>query len=74
MTHARRCCARLKIITGAGGLVQDPARLEHQRQRTPWPRFGRPQDVANAAVFLASDRASFITGSNLVIDGGWLAG
>ena len=54
--------------------AKDPARLEYQRQRTPWPRFGRPQDVANAAVFLASDRASFITGSNLVIDGGWLAG
>jgi NAD(P)-dependent dehydrogenase (short-subunit alcohol dehydrogenase family) len=68
------CISPGKIVTGAGGLAQDPARLEHQRQRTPWPRFGRPQDVANAAVFLASDRASFITGSNLVIDGGWLAG
>src|SRR5207244_4026829 len=54
-------------------ITQEP-RQEYQRQRTPWPRFGRPQDVANAAVFLASDRASFITGSNLVIDGGWLAG
>lgn len=68
------CISPGKIVTGAGGLAQDPVRLEHQRQRTPWPRFGRPQDVANAAVFLASDRASFITGSNLVIDGGWLAG
>jgi glucose 1-dehydrogenase len=68
------CISPGKIVTGAGGLAQDPARLEYQRQRTPWPRFGRPQDVANAAVFLASDRASFITGSNLVIDGGWLAG
>jgi glucose 1-dehydrogenase len=68
------CISPGKIVTGKGGLAQDPARLEHQRQRTPWPRFGRPQDVANAALFLASDRASFITGSNLVIDGGWLAG
>jgi len=68
------CISPGKIVTGAGGLAQDPARLEYQRRRTPWPRFGRPQDVANAAVFLASDRASFITGSNLVIDGGWLAG
>ena len=68
------CISPGKIVTGAGGLARDPARLEYQRQRTPWPRFGRPQDVANAAVFLASDRASFITGSNLVIDGGWLAG
>ncbi len=68
------CISPGKIVTGAGGLAQDPARLENARRRTPWPRFGRPQDVANAAVFLASDRASFITGSNLVIDGGWLAG
>jgi len=68
------CISPGKIVTGAAGLAQDPARLEYQRRRTPWPRFGRPQDVANAAVFLASDRASFITGSNLVIDGGWLAG
>lgn len=68
------CISPGKIVTGAGGLAQDPARLDYQRRRTPWPRFGRPQDVANAAVFLASDRASFITGSNLVIDGGWLAG
>lgn len=68
------CISPGKIVTGAGGLAKDPARLEYQRRRTPWPRFGRPQDVANAAVFLASDQASFITGSNLVIDGGWLAG
>lgn len=68
------CISPGKIVTGAKGLAQDPARLEYQRRRTPWPRFGRPEDVANAAVFLASDRASFITGSNLVIDGGWLAG
>jgi NAD(P)-dependent dehydrogenase (short-subunit alcohol dehydrogenase family) len=68
------CISPGKIVTGAPGLAQDPARLENARRRTPWPRFGRPEDVANAAVFLASDRASFITGSNLIIDGGWLAG
>ena len=63
-----------KIVTGKPGLPMDPALLDNARRRTPWPRLGRPQDVANAAVFLASDRASFITGSNLVVDGGWLAG
>ncbi|MBS0578778.1 MAG: glucose 1-dehydrogenase [Proteobacteria bacterium] len=68
------CISPGKIVTGAPGLAQDPARLENARRRTPWPRFGRPQDIANAAVFLASDRATFITGSNLVVDGGWLAG
>jgi NAD(P)-dependent dehydrogenase (short-subunit alcohol dehydrogenase family) len=68
------CISPGKIVTGAPGLAKDPARLEYARRRTPWPRFGRPEDVANAAVFLASDRASFITGSNLIVDGGWLAG
>lgn len=68
------CISPGKIVTGKPGLAMDPALLEHARQRTPWPRLGRPQDVANAAVFLASDRATFITGSNLMVDGGWLAG
>ncbi len=62
-----------KIVTGKPGLAMDPTNLALARQRTPWPRLGRPQDVANAAVFLASDRATFITGANLVVDGGWLA-
>ena len=68
------CISPGKIVTGKPGLAVDPALLEYARRRTPWPRFGRPQDIANAAVFLASDRATFITGSNLVVDGGWLAG
>jgi glucose 1-dehydrogenase len=62
-----------KIVTGQPGSPTDPARLENARRRTPWPRLGRPQDIANAAVFLASDRATYLTGSNLVVDGGWLA-
>jgi NAD(P)-dependent dehydrogenase (short-subunit alcohol dehydrogenase family) len=62
-----------KVITGKPGAAMDPALLDNARRRTPWPRLGEPRDIANAAVFLASDRASFITGSNLVVDGGWLA-
>jgi glucose 1-dehydrogenase len=63
-----------KIVTGKPGLPMDPALLENARRRTPWPRLGRPEDIANAAVFLAGDRATFITGANIVVDGGWLAG
>ena len=37
----------------------------------PMGRLGRPEEIANAALFLASDEASFITGSSLVIDGGY---
>ena len=43
----------------------------HARQ--PIGRMGRPDEIANAALYLASDEASFVTGSTLVIDGGWTA-
>jgi glucose 1-dehydrogenase len=67
------CISPGKIVTGKPGAAMDPALLEYARRRTPWPRLGRPEDIANAAVFLASDRATFMTGANLVVDGGWLA-
>jgi NAD(P)-dependent dehydrogenase (short-subunit alcohol dehydrogenase family) len=39
----------------------------------PLQRAGQPEDLAAAAAFLASDDASWITGHNLVVDGGWTA-
>jgi len=51
-----------KIETGRPGAGQDPALVENARRRTPWPRLGRPQDIANAAVFLGSNRATYING------------
>lgn len=42
-------------------------------QMTPLQRLGQPEDVANAVLFLASDEASFITGAELVVDGGYSA-
>jgi 2-keto-3-deoxy-L-fuconate dehydrogenase len=41
--------------------------------RQPIGRMGRPEEIASAALYLASDEAAFVTGSMLVIDGGWTA-
>jgi NAD(P)-dependent dehydrogenase (short-subunit alcohol dehydrogenase family) len=62
-----------KVQTGAGGRALDPAVMERAIARTPWPRLGRPDDVARAVLFLASADASFITGTTLMVDGGWMA-
>lgn len=48
-----------------------PEEREAFASRTPAARLGRPEEVASAVCFLASDEASFITGANLVVDGGW---
>jgi 3-oxoacyl-[acyl-carrier protein] reductase len=51
-------------------LEQDnPALFQTMVARNPMGRMGTPEEVANAVVFLASPRASFITGSNLIVDG-----
>jgi NAD(P)-dependent dehydrogenase (short-subunit alcohol dehydrogenase family) len=50
----------------------DPARRRRMEQRTPLRRLGTPHDVSAACLFLLSDQASFITGVDLVVDGGWM--
>ncbi|MGW6282644.1 SDR family oxidoreductase [Kribbella sp. NPDC055071] len=55
------------------GLRADPAREAAIRERIPTGRWGRPEDVVGAAIFLASDAAGYINGHVLAVDGGWLA-
>jgi NAD(P)-dependent dehydrogenase (short-subunit alcohol dehydrogenase family) len=52
----------------------DPDLIETYRQRTLLKRLGEPSDIANAALFLASEEASFITGVNLPVSGGIQSG
>ena len=59
----------------AAQLGIEVSEVEKQSIRTiPLQRYGRPEELADAVVFLASDRASFITGTTLAVDGGEYAG
>jgi NAD(P)-dependent dehydrogenase (short-subunit alcohol dehydrogenase family) len=55
------------------GLLDGTDRGRELLTRTPMRRFGQPEEVAGAAVFLASEAASFVTGHLLAVDGGFLA-
>ncbi|MBI4308266.1 MAG: glucose 1-dehydrogenase [Chloroflexi bacterium] len=52
-------------------IISDPELVERIKKNYPLRRIGRPEDVANAVVFLASDAASFITGQTLSVSGGY---
>lgn len=54
-------------------LYEDPERREFITSRTPMGRWGQPDEVNGAVVFLASDAARFVTGQTIFVDGGWLA-
>jgi NAD(P)-dependent dehydrogenase (short-subunit alcohol dehydrogenase family) len=71
----------VRVNSISPGLVQtalseyywsDDERNSHRFALQPIPRIGQPHEVAEAALFLAGERASYLTGHNLVVDGGFL--
>ena len=54
-------------------LLNDPVRYKAFIEKIPMGRWGELDDIAGAALFLASDASSFVTGSALFVDGGWTA-
>ncbi|MHB1700326.1 MAG: SDR family NAD(P)-dependent oxidoreductase [Acidobacteriaceae bacterium] len=74
--------ARIRVNTIAPGGIYTPlirgAKSEREmysfmKGRIPWPEVGLPEDIANTALFLASDESRFCTGTTLLVDGGLLA-
>ena len=55
------------------GLLDGTERGREFLMRTPMGRFGRTEELVGAAVFLASEASSFVTGQFVVVDGGFLA-
>lgn len=51
-------------------VLDDPTAMKNAVSEIPWGRFGRPEEVASVAVFLASDEAEYVTGSTYYVDGG----
>jgi NAD(P)-dependent dehydrogenase (short-subunit alcohol dehydrogenase family) len=63
------------IRTPGVGALEDEGKIDTGkiRRRIPMGELGRPEDIAHAAVFLASEEASYMTGAILYVDGGWTA-
>jgi meso-butanediol dehydrogenase / (S,S)-butanediol dehydrogenase / diacetyl reductase len=54
-------------------ILADPKQKEGMQAGTPYPRLGLAEDIAYAALYLASEESDFVTGHTLVVDGGWIA-
>jgi NAD(P)-dependent dehydrogenase (short-subunit alcohol dehydrogenase family) len=62
-------------VVSPGGIFdnQNPIFVSNYNKKVPLRRMGLPEDISPAVVFLLSDEAKYITGQNIVVDGGWSA-
>ncbi|GGH84678.1 cyclopentanol dehydrogenase [Pullulanibacillus pueri] len=68
----------IRVNTIHPGVIETPMlatnkNVDKLREQTPWPRLGRPEDIVYGALYLASDESTFVTGTELIIDGGYTA-
>ena len=69
------CIAPGAIDTpGASTVNMDAKQMEAMLAPIPMKRKGQSEEIANAVLFLASSESSYMTGSTMVVDGGWIAG
>lgn len=69
------CIAPGAIDTpGVSSSKMDPKVLEGMLSMVPLKRMGKSEEIANAVLFLASDESSYMTGSTMIVDGGWVVG
>jgi NAD(P)-dependent dehydrogenase (short-subunit alcohol dehydrogenase family) len=67
------CPGGLEGHVAGKSATQNPIFVSQYSKKTPLKRLGRAEEIAPSAVFLASDAASYITGSIIMVDGGWAA-
>ena len=65
------CAGGLKGHVAGKSNKQEEQFIKNYQKKVPLKRLGDPEEVANAVTFIASDAASYITGSNILVDGGW---
>jgi len=71
-TYYAKYNIRANVISPGGVFnQQDPSFVKRYAGKTPLKRMAKPQDVVGAVIYLSSEAASYVTGQNILVDGGW---
>lgn len=73
-TYYGKYNVRANAVSPGGIFDEQPASfVKSYSQKTPLGRMGRPEEIVGAVMYLASDASSYVTGENIMVDGGWTA-